>query len=240
MSPEELNFQTFFAAKIKDRGISVKKLSEATGIAPVHIVNLIYGRFDDLPSAPYVRGYLVRLGKELDFNGDEWWEKLKQERMVQDSGSKDALPNNRFIRQSQAKFIWIGIAAALVVLYLAFQIPVIFAKPRLKIIFPDVTPYTTASSTLTFQGTASGANSLTLNGDSVTVAADGTWEKSVLLQNGPNTFEITAKKLLGSEADITEQVFYQGVPAEMGTSTASSTPGAASSTPTATASSTVK
>ncbi len=233
MPPEEINFQTFFAAKVKDRGISIKKLSEATGIAPGHLEAMVHGHFDNLPSAPYVHGYLVRLGKVLDFDGEAWWERMKKEGFAKNSGPADNLPSNRFIRQSPAKFIWMGIAAVLIIIYLAFQIPILFGKPSLAVTFPAQNPYTTASSTLTIEGTAQGANSLSLNGDSITIAQDGTWEKTVLLQNGLNTFDINAKRLLGGSSDITEQIFYQGGPTIVTTaSTATSTGATATSTAT--------
>lgn len=226
MPPEEMNFQTFFAAKIKDRGVSVKKLSEATGIAPAHLVALMHGRWEDLPAAPYVRGYLSRLGKALDFDGDEWWERLKRERVVSNSGPSDSLPSNRFIRQSPVKYIWIAIVGVLVIIYLAFQIPAVFAGPRLTIAFPTQNPYTTNSSTVTISGTVRGADSLSLNNggtdsnssdnESITIAPDGTWQQSVLLQNGQNTFQIVAKKLLGGSTQVTEQIFYNGGPTTTG------------------------
>src|ERR1700691_2497715 len=111
MPPDDINFQTFFAAKVKDRGLSFKKLSEATGIAPTYLEAMAHGRFDDLPSAPYDRGYLVRLGKVLDFDGNEWWDKIRKDRVVSNPGPSDALPGNRSLLQSPAKFIWAGAAA---------------------------------------------------------------------------------------------------------------------------------
>lgn len=238
MPPEEVNFQAFLVAKIKDRGITLKKLSEATGIAPTHLENMVHGRFDDLPSAPYFRGYLVRLGKVLDFDGDAWWDKIKKEGLVRNSGPADSLPSNRFLKQSPAKFIWAIVVVVLVLIYLAFQLPIIFGKPTIKITFPGQSPYTTSSSTLTIQGSVSGANSLALNGDSVAIAQDGSWQKAVLLQNGMNTFDLAAKKLLGGEADVTEQIFYQGTgaaptlptPSPAASTTASSTTNSTSST----------
>jgi cytoskeletal protein RodZ len=221
MPPEEINFQTFFAAKIKDRGISLKKLSEVTGIAPGHLEAMIHGRFDDLPSAPYVHGYLVRLGKALDFDGEAWWERVKKEGFAKNSGPDDNLPTNRFIRKSPAKFVWMGVAAILIIIYLAFQIPILFGKPSLAITFPSQNPYTTTTSTLTIEGTVQGANSLSLNSDSITVAQDGSWQETVLLQNGLNTFDISAKRLLGGSNNITEQIFYQGS-AALTTTTATS------------------
>lgn len=228
MPPEEINFQTFFAAKVKDRGISIKKLSEATGIAPGHLEAMIHGRFDELPSAPYVRGYLVRLGKVLDFDGEAWWDRIKKEGFTKNSGPADILPSNRFIRRSPAKFIWMGVAAVLIIIYLAFQIPILFGKPTLAVTFPEQNPYTTTSSTLAIQGTVQGANSLSLNGDSITVAQDGSWQETVLLQNGLNTFDISAKRLLGGSAEITEQILYQGGPSI--TTGATTTSGASTST----------
>jgi cytoskeletal protein RodZ len=229
MPPEEIDFQTFFTARIKERGATLKKLSEATGISPMHLESLVHGRFEDLPSAPYVHGYLTRLGKALDFDGEAWWEKIKKERLVGNSGPNDALPHNRFLRESPAKMIWGGAIAVLVVVYLAFQIPVIFSKPSLTVAFPSSNPFTTNSSTLTFEGTVSGANSLSLNGDPITVAQDGSWEKSVLLQSGVNSFSIAAKRLLGREADITEEIIYNGSGfIESASSSASSTSGAGS------------
>jgi cytoskeletal protein RodZ len=233
MPPEDINFQTFFAAKIKDRSLSIKKISEATGIAPAHLESMAHGRFDDLPSSPYVRGYLIRLGKVLDFDGEEWWEKIKKERIVS-SGPTDSLPGNRFIRQSHTKLVWIAVVIAVVIIYLAFQIPIIFSSPRISVILPDQNPYTTSSSTFTLEGSVRGADSLTLNGDTVTISATGSWQKTVLLQNGPNTFEISAQKLLGGKTTITEQIFYQG--GATATTTATTTTGA--ETPTSTQNST--
>src|SRR6202012_5234309 len=79
MIPDNTPFEQFFADKIKERGISLKKLSEATGIAPSHIESLLRGDFESMPSAPYFHGYLLHLGAALDFDGEEWWVKLKND-----------------------------------------------------------------------------------------------------------------------------------------------------------------
>jgi cytoskeletal protein RodZ len=225
MPPEtEPTFQAFFAAKLKERGVTLKKLAEATGITPSHLESLAHGKFEDLPSSPYLHGYIIRLGKALDFDGEMWWDRIKKEGLVKNSGPTDALPSNRFLKQSPTRFIWVGVVIALILIYLAFQLPIIFSKPTITIDFPAQNPYTTSSSTLTLEGTVTGANSLALNGDTVTIAPDGSWQETVLLQNGPNTFDISAKKLLSGEADVTEQIFYDAGSPANASSTASSTP----------------
>jgi transcriptional regulator with XRE-family HTH domain len=230
MSPNDLPFEQFFAEKIKERGVSLKKLSEITGIAPAHIENLLRGDYESMPSAPYFHGYLTHLGAVLDFDGEEWWAKLKKEGVIKNSGELDTMPRNRFIKQSPPKYLWAIAAGVIVLIYLAFQAPRIFGKPTLTVISPDANPYIATSTTMTLAGTVSGADSLYLVGadgeqEQIIIAADGSWQKGVLLGIGPNAFEIAAKKFLGGETTVTEQIFYQSAGGSTSTSmTASSTP----------------
>lgn len=232
MIPDNVSFEQFFAEKIKERNISLKKLADATGIAPAHIETLLRGDFENMPSAPYFRGYLVRLGNELGFDGEEWWMKFKKEGVARKSGAGDALPHNRFIKTSPPKWIWAIVAAVVVIIYLAFQAPRILGKPSLAVTFPSANPYVTTSSTITIAGTTSGADSVYLVGsnnetEQIFVNPDGTWSKTILLGIGPNPIEIAAKKFLGGETTVTENIFYQG--SDMATSSATSTIGASSS-----------
>jgi cytoskeletal protein RodZ len=238
MSPNDLPFEQFFAEKIKERGVSLKKLAEMTGIAPAHIESLLRGDYENMPSAPYFHGYLMHLGAILDFDGEEWWIKLKKEGVIKNSGELDTMPRNRFIKQSPPKYLWWIGAGIIVLIYLAFQAPRIFGKPALVVSVPNVNPYVTTSSTITLSGTVAGADSLSLVGadgeqEPIIVAADGSWQKSVLLGVGPNPFQISAKKFLGGETSVTEQIFYQPTGSTTTTSVPSSTP-AASTTSTTT------
>lgn len=220
----EPTFEAFLGARMKDKGISIKRLSEATGVAPNHIENMLHGNFDEMPAAPYFRGYLIRIGKVLDFDGEAWWEQLRHGGIVKNSGSSDALPRNRFMKQSPPKILWVIIAVVVILgIYLAFELPRILGKPSLTVNFPGQNPYTTASSTLTLIGTVQNADSLYLsNGDAssseeIVIAPDGSWQKMVLLQDGPNSFELSAKKLLGRETDVTEEIIYEGAPSATST-----------------------
>jgi|GEM_PF-245263 hypothetical protein len=240
MPPNDLPFEQFFAEKIKERGVSLKKLAEMTGIAPAHIESLLRGDYDSMPSAPYFHGYLMHLGAILDFDGEEWWARLRKEGVIKNSGELDTMPRNRFIKQSPPKYLWWIGAGVLVLIYLAFQAPRIFGKPTLTVLFPDANPYVTASSTITLAGTVSGADSLYLVGangeqEQIIIAADGSWQKGVLLGVGPNPFEISAKKFLGGETTVTEQIFYQAAggagPASSSTITGSNAGNTATGTP---------
>jgi hypothetical protein len=193
----------------------MKRLSEITGIASVHLENMLHGNFENMPSAPYFHGYLTRLGRVLDFDSEAWWETLKSEGSVINSGELDTLPRNRFMRKSPQKLIWAGIAGLLILTYLALQVPRIFGKPSLVITFPAQNPYTASSNSLTITGMVKNADSLYLtnsnasSAEQIVIAPDGSWQMPVLLQVGPNPFEITAKKFLGGETNILEQIIYE-------------------------------
>ncbi|MGC9968204.1 MAG: helix-turn-helix transcriptional regulator [Minisyncoccia bacterium] len=215
----EMIFEEFLAARLRDRGISLKRLSETTGIAPVHLENLLHGNFENMPSTPYFHGYLVRIGKVLDFDGEEWWEKIKKESSVKNSGSADKLPRNRFVKKEWPKSAWaIGIISLLIIIYLVVAFPRIFGKPKLTVTYPPQNPFATASTTLTIMGTVNNADALYLssgNGSSseeIVIAPDGSWQKIVFISgtepNTLNTFELTAKKFLGGETTIIEQIIY--------------------------------
>jgi cytoskeletal protein RodZ len=208
MDREEVPFEKFFTERLRQRNISIKKIAEMTGISRAHLENIASGNFGDLPSAPYLHGYLIRLGKILDFDGEIWWEEVKNENILKKSGPKDVLPKNRFTKKRPIKFIWACAILIIAIIYLIFQFARISGKPSITLIFPAENPYTAASSELTLQGTAMNADSLSVNGDTVMLQAGGAWQKDVLLQNGLNTFAVRAKKFLGGESDIVEQVIY--------------------------------
>jgi cytoskeletal protein RodZ len=241
MDPETISFEQFFADRIKDKGISLKKLADVTGITPAHIESLLRGDFDSMPSAPYFRGYLMRLGEELNFDGEEWWRLLKKQGLVKNSGAQDTLPHNRFLRQSPPKYLWAIGAVVLLAIYFAFQAPRIFGRPTLIVAFPDASPYTTTSSTLVLSGTVANTDALYLNDtQEIPVTAGGAWQETVLLGAGPNPFKITAKKFLGGETSVTEEILYEstdvtGVPVS---STSSSSPTSTSSNTSPTSSAT--
>ena len=238
METDAISFEQFFSERIKERGMTLKKLADATGIAPMHIESLLRGDFETLPSAPYLRGYLLRLGDELGFDGEEWWKRLRRDGTIKNySGPTDTLPRNRFIRETPPKYLWLIAAVALIAIYFAFQAPRILGTPVITISSPNTNPYTTVSSTITIAGTVSNADTLYLNDtQEIPVAPDGSWQETVLLGAGQNPFKISARKFLGGESTVTETILYEPVGGAAGTvipgtGSATSTASTTTSTP---------
>lgn len=231
-NPEEnFEFVELLSDRMRSKGISLKRLAETTGIAPTHIESMLRGDFENLPSAPYFHGYLLRVAKVLDFDGEEWWKKMKNGNAARKSGPADVLPRNRFIKKEAPKSLWIGgVALFIIVIYLAIALPRIIGKPSLTLSYPPQDQWVSTSTSITLAGIVSDADTLWLLGgnssssEEILIAQDGSWQKTVFLGRGLNTFRISAKKFLGRETTVTEQIFYSdGLPLTNASSTTTST-----------------
>ena len=217
---ENESFNTFLGEKLRDKNISIEKLAELSGVSIKYIENMLKGDPEHLPSAPYLRGYFVKLGEVLDFDGEEIWKTWNMNGEAKRSGSRDRLPENRFARKSMAKYIWLSIVPILLIIYFATQLPRIFGTPLLYIEYPKTNPSVSMADRVMISGTLTNGKELYINGEMVSVEDSGSWEKGVLLQSGQNNIEIRAKKFLGREIVVEKQIFYE---APAATTTASST-----------------
>lgn len=207
-----LRFEEFFADRMRERGLNPKKLSELSGIAVKHIEALSRGQFSALPPAPYLRGYLNRLGQILNFDPDVWWKKLEIGEFVKSSGRQDELPRNRFVNKISSKPFWGGILGVVVLVYLVLALPKMMGKPQIAMTFPTENPATSSASLIILRGTTKNATEVYIGNESLDLAPDGSWEKTVMLGSAnPNSFEIAAKKFLGGETKIIQQVIYQPI-----------------------------
>jgi len=207
MEPEE-TLEIFLRDRMKDKGISLKRLADLTGISINHIENMLRGDFERVPPTPYFRGYLIRLGEALNFDGEEWWDRIKREEGVKKSGPADSLPKNRFAREFPVKAVVSSVIILAVIIILGLSLPHILGKPTITIVSPQGNPYVTTSNNVIIQGTAENTDSLYVNDGEVTVGRDGSWQKNVLLQEGVNPFNISAKKFLGGTMSVVEQIIY--------------------------------
>lgn len=222
---EHLDFATFLSERMKERGFSAAKLSEASGIAPEHLTHFIRSEFELLPSAPYVRGYLDKLGRVLEFDAAFWWDEFKREERVSRSGKTDELAKNRFAHKSLAMYLWSGGALVLLLLiYLGIRLPSALAHPQLIVDNPQDTVTRTAEAQITVSGTSEDMNEVHVNTEPVPVE-NGNWSIVLPLQSGLNTIEISARKLLGGETKLIRQVVYEPpIPVSTSTPQATSSP----------------
>ncbi len=195
---------------LRIKNVSLEKLAQISGISERFLNALLEGRLEDLPAAPYVRGYLMKLADVLGLNGEDLWSVyLKHDTVIRRAGKGDELPGNRF---GYPKFkvrptIMISIAILLVVLG-ALRFPTLFGGASLVIknIEPNMI---IRDASFIVRGSMDKNDSLTINGEIVYPKDNGDFEHNVELQKGFNTLEFKMKRFLGTETVITKQIFYE-------------------------------
>ncbi|MBI4086328.1 MAG: helix-turn-helix domain-containing protein [Candidatus Liptonbacteria bacterium] len=200
---------SFLSERMRERGVTVKRLSELTGISVKHLEALREGRFDQLPSAPYLRGYLMKLGQILEFDANDWWEGLRNARPAKNSAPTDELPKNRFKKEPVKKYIIPGALAIILIFYFGFRFSKIFGQPSITISYPAENVTIVSQDSVSIIGRMTGGDTLKVNFETISAGQNGDWQKTVSLQPGINTIEISAKKFLGRETKIIRQVIYE-------------------------------
>lgn len=203
-----IEFQEAFRDKLKERGYTLKQLSEATGISTKHLESLSHGRFEHLPPAPYLHGYLEKIGAVLGFDPELWWSEIKHHEEVRRSGAEDRLPDHRFVKMHAKAWISGGVVILLLLIYVSVRFSFILGKPALEVREPDQAAIRTHEERFVVRGSVVNGE-VFLNDERLTIGTDGAWEKELFLQSGPNTIEIRAKKLLGRETVVVRQIFYE-------------------------------
>ncbi len=208
---ENRNFSEFLKEKIKEKNLTIQRLSEISNISAKNLDNLMNERYEKMPSAPYLRGYLKRLGEILNFDYVPWWQIIGRRALAGSSGPADALPQNRFALKNWNKIIIAGFIALVLLAYLILNFGRIFGEPVLMISNPagDIPIPITTSSTFSFAGSVKNADELSINSEKINIAPDGSWTKDVALSPGLNTFEIKAKKSLGREITVVKKIYLQ-------------------------------
>lgn len=206
-------FKEIIIDAIEHKGLSIGKLAELSRV-PEHYVELIIrGDYEKLPSSPYLHGYFTRLSETLNLESELVWQVFKKEFDIRTSGEKDLLPKNRFAFEpiNNTKIFTISSFVVLVFVYLIFRFNALFGKPYLVVLDPAESNISTNIETYVLRGNAELENKLSINNELVDIKEDGSFEKSVLLQEGVNTFEIKTKKFLGRETSVSRQIIFEKV-----------------------------
>jgi lambda repressor-like predicted transcriptional regulator len=196
---------------IKLKGLTLDKLSQLSGVSERALALILEERFDKLPSAPYIHGYLIKIAEVLNLDGQKLWQEfIKNNERVRRSGQEDILPPNRFaIPKLNKKITVASIIAGVIIVYLVIRLPGFLGRPELDIENLSADPTVVLSQNFTIRGIMNSSDELTINGEAVYPAKDGSFEKNILLQSGFNSVVFQIKKLLGKTYTVTKQIFYQ-------------------------------
>lgn len=200
------NITVLLQESMEAKGMDSGKLADLTDVPQRFISSLVSGDFNDLPSEPYIRGYLFKIAGVLEADPNFLWRSFRQSAEIRSSGSRDILPANRFgLKKVSSKKVWIILAALVLVGFLSFRINSILGKPTLDISLPEIT----ASQTVNVTGQVTPGDTLTLNDEVIYPDKSGKFEKKVQLESGPNILKFRVERYLGREITVDKQILYQ-------------------------------
>lgn len=194
---------------MKVKGLTVSKLSEATGVSERVLELLLADRFDELPPAPYVRGYLLKIAEVLGADGEILWDAYgKFHAEIRRAGQKDVLPENRFALPRVSRKLVLGAGlAALVIIFVASRLFFGGTSFTFEVNVPDNLVVTT--STYLLEGRVRAGDQLTLNGTPLILQSDGTFTREWTLTPDFNNLKFTVIRPLEGEREFAKQIFYQ-------------------------------
>ncbi len=209
METQEKTFNELLAEASAKAGFSAEKLSMAAGVPFLYIEAFFNGAANDLPAAPYIRGYLLQIADAIGADGNYLWQSYKQTYLVRGSGSTDRLPLNRFAKKTSLQTTPIILVSGFVFVAVVAIWGVGFLRaPRIIISAPENNLVASASSII-LSGRVDNRDKLVINGEEVVSGNDGDFSKEFMLQDGVNTFEFKVKRFLGKETKVIRQVIYQ-------------------------------
>jgi cytoskeletal protein RodZ len=209
-SEEQNNFTAIIIEAIRAKNMNIEKLAQATGISDRFIQCILEERYDSLPAAPYVHGYILRLADVLNLNGEKLWQDyMKTNETIHRSGKMDTLPLNRFKAPKLGKKLIFALIGAVILLFLLLKLPTVFGKPMLVVMNPGEDNAITTNPELKITGKINPNDKLTVNGETVYSDEKGVFEKTTTLEPKFNTLVFRVKKFLGKENVLTRQIFYQ-------------------------------
>lgn len=192
---------------MKSKGVSSTRLASLTDVPVRFIDAMLEGHFDQLPSQPYIRGYLFKISAVLGTENDYLWQIFRASVDALSSGEHDRLPANRFAlqRMSRKTMVWI-ILSIIVFLIISLNFNRIVGKPTISVQVPD----TTEESVLVVTGSINPDDRLTLNNEIVYTNEIGAFETRVQLEpNIDNVLTFRVKRYLGRETELVKRVFYK-------------------------------
>lgn len=180
--------------------MSLLEISKATRIQVKYLEALESGDHRELPAEVYVRGFLRSYARYLGLSDDAFIKLYDQEKHIRTHLGKEipAPEQKRFELKNAFVFsprtgllVLVALVLGGTFLYLFKEFRLFISEPQLSIMSP-MNGLVTSESSVVVSGKTDRGAVVTLNTEPVFVNADGSFQETLTLQPGPNTFRILA------------------------------------------------
>ena len=194
--------------------MSIEVIAKRLLIQPSYLQALETGDRRRLPNGVYARNFLREYARFLGLDY-----RLLVKQFLEEESPKSEAKGGLFERQIVAKRqliavpvvvrnVLIGVVASICLIYLGFLVNKIFDPPHLTIETP-VENSTVTDRAVSVKGVTEPETDVTINGQSVQVAQDGSFQKELYLETGLNTITIRAKKKYGRPATALRYILFE-------------------------------
>ena len=210
MEGEKGTLQEAILSAMRKQSISPDGLEASSGVSERHIKAIIEGNYEELPAAPYVRGYLLKIAEILELEGEALWKNfVERSEDLKKSGKEDRLPENRYKTRRLGMRLLVLVAIIILIIIGAVIRTLGLDNPKLEFTNLEEGSTTVERSQFIVRGALNPKYKLTLGKSEVVLEEDGSFTKEVGLEPGRNAFIFTAKKVLGKDHKFPVEIFYR-------------------------------
>lgn len=202
----------------EEAGLSLEAVARELNIQAKYLSALEEGRTQDLPGPVYARAFLKRYAEHLTLNSELVLRQFDEEQRV--VTSLRSSPRFRPLRAGVPRAVftptlWRRLAVALFVVlifgYLGLELTRFLVAPDLTVTDPAVNEQTSADS-ITVAGRTAPESTLTLNGQEIAVAPDGSFRESLTLSPGLNTIVLQVHRKRSRTRSVTRHILRTAAP----------------------------
>ncbi|MDO8601520.1 MAG: helix-turn-helix domain-containing protein [bacterium] len=209
------SLKAVLADQLEAKNITIEQLSAKTDVPEQYVKAIFNNQPELLPALPYIRNYLLTIADFLGVEREIVLEAYRAEFSAKMSGHADRLPGNRFALEKKGrKWIWLGALGLIIIIVLSTVLrSAFFGAPYFRLVNPpqDAEMFEVGGSTILLTGTTESNGKLSINGEPVTVRADGSFEFEFPLVSGLNMITFTVERFLGKTLTVVKKVYVRPI-----------------------------
>lgn len=194
-----------------EAGLTVAEAAARTRVPVRHLEAIEGSRYGVLPGDVYTRNFLKRYARVLQVREETVLERYERERAVLKPVERplpSPIPSTRGLALTVlGKRVGVGLIVAAILIYLGVELAKNLTPPKLELVGPPTVSRTTEP-TVEVRGRTDPEATVTVNGQPIPVAQDGSFRQSIALVAGRNTLAVTAAKKRGRGYTVTRDVVY--------------------------------
>ncbi len=190
--------------------LDIKTVSLLTQIKPGFLENLEAGKYDKLPADVYIRGFIKNLSQVYRIEEKVLVEQFEKEHgFSSEYASRAKLYPRQLLLTPRTIFV---IATIIIFLgafgYVASQISSVLTPPKLVINEPS-SDQNVSGNSIVIAGNAEIGSEVSINDQAVFLDQNGQFNENVILSEGINQIEITAKNKFNKISKVTRKISAQ-------------------------------